>query len=205
MVGIYYKSDQVVAEDQELQDFVKDIYVYGMRGKKTSGTDRPSSPPGCLFCSFLTSDFPQAMLTHGIHLSTWCWAQSPHGSPAHQCLWGTSQGLSAAIETSGSETSGTLGQPFQCLDHAWALPSPCVGVLKAWARVGKRVLVGYQAIPSQPDSALGFPKSIKTREKLSEYLTVVIFTASAQHAAVNFGQVGKGRMSPLGRKLPESP
>lgn len=35
----------------------------------------------------------------------------------------------------------------------------------------------------------GFPKSIKTREKLSEYLTVVIFTASAQHAAVNFGQV----------------
>lgn len=42
-------------------------------------------------------------------------------------------------------------------------------------------------------SASGFPKSIKTREKLSEYLTVVIFTASAQHAAVNFGQVGKGR------------
>uniref|UniRef100_A0A673SXN9 Arachidonate 5-lipoxygenase n=1 Tax=Suricata suricatta TaxID=37032 RepID=A0A673SXN9_SURSU len=74
VVGIYYKSDQVVAEDQELQDFVKDIYVYGMRGKKTSG----------------------------------------------------------------------------------------------------------------------FPKSIKTREKLSEYLTVVIFTASAQHAAVNFGQLFLG-------------
>ncbi|XP_045734268.1 polyunsaturated fatty acid 5-lipoxygenase isoform X4 [Mirounga angustirostris] len=70
VVGIYYKSDQVVVEDQELQDFVNDVYVYGMRGKKTSG----------------------------------------------------------------------------------------------------------------------FPKSIKTREKLSEYLTVVIFTASAQHAAVNFGQ-----------------
>lgn len=34
-----------------------------------------------------------------------------------------------------------------------------------------------------------FPKSLKTREELAEYLTVVIFTASAQHAAVNFGQV----------------
>ncbi|XP_059755664.1 polyunsaturated fatty acid 5-lipoxygenase isoform X1 [Balaenoptera ricei] len=70
VVDIYYGSDQVVEEDQELQDFVSDVYVYGMRGKKASG----------------------------------------------------------------------------------------------------------------------FPKSIKTKEKLSEYLTVVIFTASAQHAAVNFGQ-----------------
>uniref|UniRef100_A0A8D2LIB4 Arachidonate 5-lipoxygenase n=1 Tax=Varanus komodoensis TaxID=61221 RepID=A0A8D2LIB4_VARKO len=38
------------------------------------------------------------------------------------------------------------------------------------------------------NKASGFPKAIKTREKLSEYLTVVIFTTSAQHAAVNFGQ-----------------
>uniref|UniRef100_A0A4W6CE04 Arachidonate 5-lipoxygenase b, tandem duplicate 3 n=1 Tax=Lates calcarifer TaxID=8187 RepID=A0A4W6CE04_LATCA len=33
-----------------------------------------------------------------------------------------------------------------------------------------------------------FPKSLKSREELTEYLTVVVFTASAQHAAVNFGQ-----------------
>ncbi|XP_060943461.1 polyunsaturated fatty acid 5-lipoxygenase isoform X1 [Limanda limanda] len=33
-----------------------------------------------------------------------------------------------------------------------------------------------------------FPKSLKTREELAEYLTVVVFSASSQHAAVNFGQ-----------------
>ncbi|XP_053106005.1 polyunsaturated fatty acid 5-lipoxygenase isoform X2 [Hemicordylus capensis] len=70
VIGIYYDSEEMVCEDLELQAFVKDIYVYGMRGNKTSG----------------------------------------------------------------------------------------------------------------------FPKIIKTREKLSEYLTVVLFTTSAQHAAVNFGQ-----------------
>ena len=34
-----------------------------------------------------------------------------------------------------------------------------------------------------------FPKSLKTRKELIEYLTASIFTSSAQHAAVNFGQV----------------
>ncbi|XP_027627311.1 arachidonate 5-lipoxygenase isoform X1 [Tupaia chinensis] len=36
VINIYYENDQVVEEDQELQDFVKDVYVYGMRGRKAS-------------------------------------------------------------------------------------------------------------------------------------------------------------------------
>ncbi|XP_029464988.1 arachidonate 5-lipoxygenase-like [Rhinatrema bivittatum] len=38
------------------------------------------------------------------------------------------------------------------------------------------------------NKATGFPENLKTTEKLIEYLTLVIFTASAQHASVNFGQ-----------------
>ena len=37
VIHIYYESDEMVCEDVELQAFVKDIYVYGMRGVKASG------------------------------------------------------------------------------------------------------------------------------------------------------------------------
>uniref|UniRef100_A0A8C5BC38 Arachidonate 5-lipoxygenase a n=1 Tax=Gadus morhua TaxID=8049 RepID=A0A8C5BC38_GADMO len=40
----------------------------------------------------------------------------------------------------------------------------------------------------QASESCEFPESLKTQEELTEYLTVVIFTASSQHAAVNFGQ-----------------
>ncbi|KAK2896506.1 hypothetical protein Q8A67_010994 [Cirrhinus molitorella] len=40
----------------------------------------------------------------------------------------------------------------------------------------------------QDSDSCEFPKSLQTKEQLVEYLTIVIFTASAQHAGVNFGQ-----------------
>ena len=52
----------------------------------------------------------------------------------------------------------------------------------------------------------GFPDKIETREELVEYCTLIMFTGSAQHAAVNFGQFdtyGYTPNAPIGmRKRP---
>lgn len=75
---------------------------------------------------------------------------------------------------------------IECPALHWLLHGPLTHVL--WLLLGGRVtsLLG-QAFLLPP---LGFPKMIRTRETLAEYLTVIMFTTSAQHAAVNFGQVG---------------
>ena len=46
---------------------------------------------------------------------------------------------------------------------------------------------GFPAFRSAPEGR-GFPKEITSREMLIEYCTLIMFTGSAQHAAVNFGQ-----------------
>ena len=60
-------------------------------------------------------------------------------------------------------------------------------------------------IPPAPQGR-GFPKKIDTKEELVEYCTLIMFTGSAQHAAVNFGQFniyGYAPNAPLGmRKKP---
>jgi hypothetical protein len=65
---------------------------------------------------------------------------------------------------------------------------------KATRALAKRLLLPAFSIPRHFSLPIlffvpEFPESLKTQEELTEYLTVVIFTASSQHAAVNFGQV----------------
>lgn len=118
------------------------------------------------------------------------------------------------------DISGAFQEPGQKQQEHWA-KQPCSSSASCscpgppntgvWApgtcmRGSGCLLVGWPSLGLGPQPAqgspLGFPKCIKTKEKLCEYLTVVIFTASAQHAAVNFGQVGKDRASPLGGRWP---
>ena len=47
--------------------------------------------------------------------------------------------------------------------------------------------IGFPAFRSAPEGR-GFPKEITSREMLIEYCTLIMFTGSAQHAAVNYGQ-----------------
>ena len=45
----------------------------------------------------------------------------------------------------------------------------------------------FPAFRNAPEGR-GFPSKIETREALIEYCTLIIFTGSAQHASINFGQ-----------------
>ena len=57
--------------------------------------------------------------------------------------------------------------------------------LKSWAEdVHTNAFPGYYGAKH----GHGFPKVITTKEELKEYCTLIMFTGSAQHASINFGQ-----------------
>ena len=49
------------------------------------------------------------------------------------------------------------------------------------------------------------PKSFKTREELTYFLTIVVFTCSCQHAAVNFSQMATYGFHPNSPSLMRQP
>lgn len=121
---------------------------------------------------------------------------------------GISQGLSKSQEREEKQLEHWAKQPCSPSASCSCPGPPNTGVraprdLYGWSGclLVEWPFLGVGPQPAQ-GSPLGFPKSIKAKEKLCEYLTVVIFTASAQHAAVNFGQVGKDGASPLGGRWP---
>ena len=121
---------------------------------------------------------------------------------------GISQGLSKSQEREEKQLEHRAKQPCSSSASCSCPGPPNTGVwaprdLYGWSGclLIEWPFLGVGPQPAQ-GSPLGFPKSIKTKEKLCEYLTVVIFTASAQHAAVNFGQVGTDGASPLGGRRP---
>ena len=57
--------------------------------------------------------------------------------------------------------------------------------LREWAN--EIYTKGFPAFRSAPEGR-GFPRKITSREALIEYCTLIMFTGSAQHASVNFGQ-----------------
>ena len=64
--------------------------------------------------------------------------------------------------------------------------------------------IAFPAFQSAP-AGHGFPDSIETREELAELCTLIMFTGSAQHASVNFGQYdmyGFVPNAPFGMRLP---
>jgi len=63
---------------------------------------------------------------------------------------------------------------------------------------------GFPGYFGAPDGH-GFPKEIHSKEELVEYCTLIIFTGSAQHASVNFGQYeiyGYVPNAPFAMRLP---
>ena len=77
--------------------------------------------------------------------------------------------------------------------------------VKEWAlEVHTNAFPGFNGAPQ----GHGFPEKIETKAELVEYCTLIMFTGSAQHAAVNFGQFntyGYTPNAPVGMRKPPPP
>lgn len=89
--------------------------------------------------------------------------------------------ITAATMTCGRTPSFNTGSPTSTHTDSH-MTQVCVCVTLLSSRPRRKLFVS-----SRPS---GFPQSFQTRAEVSQFVTMIIFSCSALHAAVNFSQVG---------------
>lgn len=94
IVNIYYESDEAVKTDKELQAFVKDVFVYGLRASDSSGFPQTLDSKNAL-AEYLTVVIFTASAAHAaINFGQYDWCSwIPNSPPTMRCPPPTEKGV----------------------------------------------------------------------------------------------------------------
>ena len=203
VVHIYYTSDEAVQADEEIQAFIKDVCSFGMQDFDHCGGCTWKTSRWCHFSSSATAATNKVSHSRLIIYDsrTFCRGQVRQGTDSTinsnvslQFTYGlrgrTGSHRSPMVSLAERRCRKALPE-FLCFllvstVHGCFTKQPLRKRKEAEFLWRSKLTLNF---PMVCHLCTEFPKSLKSREELTEYLTVIVFTASAQHAAVNFGQV----------------